>query len=106
MFVNCNGQMLLNKYKIDTVNEFKYLGLIISNNTFKPEVLLLARICKAKRTFYAVRTNCRLLGISNIRVKLQLINSLVSSVLMYGSVVYACLGNIEPVLEPRNVVFA
>jgi hypothetical protein len=25
---------------------------------------------------------------------------------MYGSVVYACLGNIEPVLEPTNVVFA
>ena len=25
---------------------------------------------------------------------------------MYGSVVYACLGNIEPVLDPTNVVFA
>jgi hypothetical protein len=35
-----------------------------------------------------------------------LINTLVSSVLMYGSVIYACLSNIEPVLEPTNVVFA
>ena len=26
--------------------------------------------------------------------------------LMYGSVIYACLSNIEPVLEPTNVVFA
>jgi hypothetical protein len=25
---------------------------------------------------------------------------------MYGSVVYACLSNIESVLEPTNVVFA
>ena len=25
---------------------------------------------------------------------------------MYGSMVYACLGNIEPVFEPTNVVFA
>jgi hypothetical protein len=46
------------------------------------------------------------MGISNVRVKLQLINALVSSVLMYGSVIYACLSNIEPVLEPTNVVFA
>ena len=35
-----------------------------------------------------------------------MINTLVSSVLMYGSVIYACLSNIEPVLEPTNVVFA
>jgi hypothetical protein len=25
---------------------------------------------------------------------------------MYGSVIYACLSNIEPVLEPINVAFA
>jgi hypothetical protein len=25
---------------------------------------------------------------------------------MYGSVIYACLSNIEPVFEPTNVVFA
>ena len=25
---------------------------------------------------------------------------------MYGSVLYACLSNIEPVFEPTNVVFA
>ena len=88
------------------MSEFKYLGLILSNSSSKPDVLLNARILKAKHTFYAVITNCRLLGISNVRVKLQLINSLVSSVLMYGSVIYACLSNIEPVLEPTNVAFA
>ena len=70
MFVNGSSQMYVNKQKIDTVNEFKYLGLILSNTTSKPDVLLKARIVKAQRTFYAVRTNCKLLGISNIRVKL------------------------------------
>ena len=52
------------------MSEFKYLGLILSNSSSKPDVLLKARIFKAQRTFYAVRTNCRLLGISNVRVKL------------------------------------
>ena len=46
------------------------------------------------------------MGITNIRVKINLINALVSSILMYGSVIYACLSNIEPVLQPTNVVFA
>ena len=70
MFVNGSSQMYVNNQKIDTVNEFKYLGLILSNTTSKPDVLLKARILKTQRTFYAVRTDCKLLGISSIRVKL------------------------------------
>ena len=62
--------MYVNTEKIDTVDEFKYLGLILSNKSCKPDVMLKARIIKAQRTFYVVRTNCRLLGISNIIVKL------------------------------------
>jgi hypothetical protein len=62
--------MYVNSKKIDTVDEFKYLGLILSNKSSKPDMLLKARILKAQRTFYAVRTNCRLLGINNVRVKL------------------------------------
>jgi hypothetical protein len=31
MFINCNGQMYIEGEKIATVNEFKYLGLIVSN---------------------------------------------------------------------------
>ena len=52
------------------------------------------------------QTNCRLLGISNVGIKLQLINALVSSVLQYGCVVYACLSNVESALKPTNTVFA
>jgi hypothetical protein len=62
--------MLVNKEPIDTVDEFKYLGLMLSNSTCKPDVMLKARIFKAQRTFYAVRTNCKLMGITNVRVKL------------------------------------
>ena len=61
---------------------------------------------KAKRTFHAVCTHCRLLGISNVRVKSQLINALVSSVLMYGCIIYASLSDVETVLTPTSVVFA
>ena len=47
MFVNCTGQMYVENEPMDTVDEFKYLGLIISNNVCKPEVMLKARINKA-----------------------------------------------------------
>ena len=40
MFVNCDGQMYVNKQKIDTVDEFKYLGLMLSNSSSKPDVML------------------------------------------------------------------
>jgi hypothetical protein len=46
------------------------------------------------------------MGISNIRVKLQLVNALVSSVLQYGCIVYACLSNVESALDPTNLIFA
>ena len=70
MFVNCTGQMYVKKSPIETVDQFKYLGLILQNKSCKPDVMLKARIVKAQQTFYAVRSNCRLLGISNVRVKL------------------------------------
>jgi hypothetical protein len=46
-----------------------------------------------------------MLGISNVWVKLQLVNALVTSVLQYGCVVYACLSNVESALEPTNADF-
>jgi hypothetical protein len=61
--------MTVKNLKISTVHKFKYLGLIMSDSSTKPEVLLQARLNKAVRAFYAVKTNCKLLGISNIRVK-------------------------------------
>ena len=106
MYINCKGNLTVKGHKLTAVHKFKYLGLMLSDNCTKPEIMLQARISKAVGTFHAVRTNCRLLGISNVRVKLQLINALVSSVLQYGCVVYACLSNVESALEPTNTVFA
>lgn len=88
------------------VNEFKYLELNLSNKITKPDILLYDRKSRAKCMFHAVRINCRLLGNSNIRVKIQLINALVSSVLLCGSIVYAFLSNIEQTLTPTNPTFS
>lgn len=70
MYVNCDSKLKIGNSFVKTVREFKYLGLILSNSCKKPEALLQARINKASSTFYAVRSNCRLLGVTNIRVKL------------------------------------
>lgn len=56
--------------EIETVKEFIYLGIKLVNNSSKPDELLKDRLKLAQRTFNAVRNNCRLLGISNVRVKL------------------------------------
>lgn len=46
-----------------------------------------------------------MLSIGNTRVRVQLINSLVVSILMYGSVIFACLGAVPVQLQQNCVVF-
>ena len=70
MYVNRKAKLRVGNFTVKTVAEFKYLGLILSNSSKRPDILLKGRINKARATFYAVKTNCRILGISNIRVKL------------------------------------
>ena len=60
----------MNGVDIKSVKEFKYLGLKMYSNVVSPERLLVDRLNAAKRTFNAVKCNCRILGISNIRVKI------------------------------------
>lgn len=76
------------------------------NVSRNPEHILSDRMIKAHRMYMAVKTNCKVLGISNIRIKIQLINALVTSVLLYGCIVYACLGNVETTLTPTNAAFS
>jgi hypothetical protein len=44
MFVNCSGQLTVANLEIETVKEFRYLGLNIVNDRNNPDKLLLDRI--------------------------------------------------------------
>jgi hypothetical protein len=46
------------------------------------------------------------MGITNVKVKLLLINALVRSVLLYGCVLYACMSDVVTTLTPTNELFA
>ena len=71
MLINCEDQKLYIKgQEIEQVKEFKYLGLYMYQDVVSPIKLFQVRLAAAKRTFNAVRSNCRILGVSNVRVKL------------------------------------
>lgn len=106
MFVNCNDEMFIDNSAIETVNEFRYLGIMLQNNATKPVNIIKARLNAAKRSFLSVCTNCRIIGITNVKVKLLLVNALVRSVLLYGCVLYACMSDVSTTLTPSNRVFA
>ena len=86
--------MFVDSKEIETVNEFKYLGIMLSNKTTKPDNIIKARLNAAKRSFLSICTNCRIMGITNVKVKLLLINALVRSVLLYGCILYACMSDV------------
>lgn len=79
---------------------------MLTNNATKPDKILKARLNAAKRSFLAVCTNCRIMGITNVKVKLLLINALVRSVLLYGGILYACMSDVLTTLTPFNGLFA
>lgn len=105
MLVNCTGILYCGDIPLKQVDEFKYLGLKLTAICQKPDGLLRARLLAARRAFNAVRANCRWMGLSNSRVKLQLVSSLATGVLLYGSVIYACLGNVRTTLHANIELF-
>jgi hypothetical protein len=46
-----------------------------------------------------------MLNLTNVRVRIALVNALVVSILMYGSVLFACLGNSLETLQSGNTDF-
>ena len=79
---------------------------MLYNDATKPTKIIKARLNAAKRSFFAVCTNCRMLGVTNVKVKLLLVNALVRSVLVYGCILYACMSDVTTTLTPTNSVFA
>ena len=105
MLINCQGTIHCGPTTLKQVSDFRYLGLNLTASCTRPDAILKARLQKSRQAFYAVRANCRLLGLNNARVKLQLVNAMATSILAYGSVIYACLGNIEPTLHANTTLF-
>ena len=62
-----------NNLPIENVAEFKYLGLIINRANTSPTTILDKRICKAVAAFNNIKCHDRLLGLSNRRVRVQLV---------------------------------
>ena len=106
MFVNCTAVMKVYNMEVETVQEFKYLGIIIANNLTTPSRILTARLGAAKRSFNAICSNCKMLGITNVKIKLALLNALVSSIMLYGSILYACMSDVTTTLTPTNSFFS
>ena len=98
--------MFVNNNQIKTVEEFKYLGVILSSKAAKPDLIVKARLNAAKRSFIALCSNCRIVGIHNVKVKLLLVYVLVRSVLLYGCILYACMSDVLTTLTPTNGYFA
>ena len=40
MYVNCDDKLKIGNMYVTSVKEFKYLGLILANNSRKPDTLL------------------------------------------------------------------
>ena len=84
---------------------FKYLGIEISSSARSPTHILQSRLKAAKTAFYRIRNNAQLLGLSNCRVRLQLVSSLVVSILMFGAPLYACLSDLTMGFSPSDRAF-
>ena len=94
MLINCRGTIYCRAAPLEEVSAFKYLGVTLAATCYRPDGILQDRLLKARRAFNAVRANCRLLGLSNARVKLHMVNAMATSILAYGSVLYACLADV------------
>ena len=57
-----------------------------------PTDMLDRRVCKARAAFNCIKCHTRLLGLFNRRVRVQLVSALAVTTLLYGSVIFGCLG--------------
>ena len=96
---NCCSQ------EIKNVAEFKYLGLVINRANNSPCTMLEKRIYKAQAAFNSIKCHARLLGLHNRRVRIQLVQALAVTTLLYGSVIFGCLGPARLQLQGGASIF-
>jgi hypothetical protein len=63
------------------------------------------RISRAKAAFYSIKCHARLLGLHNRRVRISLVQAIAVSTLLYGSVIFGCLGKARLQLKGGAQVF-
>ena len=67
--------------------------------------MLLNRIEKAQTAFNCIRCKSRLLGLFNRRVRIALVHAIAVSNLLYGSVIFGCLGPARVALSGGSMAF-
>jgi hypothetical protein len=70
MHVNGTGNIVCAGTVLKNVSKFKYLGILISNSSSKPDIIMQDRIQKAKQAFNCIRANVRMLHLNNARVRM------------------------------------
>jgi hypothetical protein len=98
-------EFICNDLPIENVNEFKYLGLVIDRATANPSIMLEKRICKAVAAFNNIKCHARLLGLHSRRVRIQLVQALAVTCLLYGSTIFGCLGPTRMQLQGGTATF-
>ena len=82
-----------NNIKIENVSEFKYLGLVKNRANNNPSTMLDKRLQKAKAAFNNIKCHARLLGLHNRRARIQLVQAIAVTTLLYGSVIFRCMSS-------------
>ncbi len=91
MLINCTGVLQCNDVMLENVSSFVYLGLLIDSGATSPFSMLHQRLQKSKQAFCKLQSKARLLGIHNCHVRVQLVQSLAVSQLLFGCAVWGCL---------------
>jgi hypothetical protein len=78
---------------ITVVENFRYLGFLLTSAATDPSSIMLDRINKCTLAFYSLMNKSKFFGLSNARVRLSLVQSLALTHLLYGAVIFGCLAD-------------
>ncbi len=99
MLLNCSGDVFCNDVLLEQVELLTYLGLVIEASAEAPIAMLQDRLHKSKFAFCKLKSKSKLLGLHNCHVRVQLVQSLAVSQLLFGCIVWGCLAPLEITLS-------